>query len=537
MNQKFQLPQRVATFAFWAGLVIAVSIGAGLRLPDLDLRPMHVDEAIQAARFGQLLEEGTFDYLPDDGHGPGHLYFAIPVSRLAGTTSYETSSEWSLRLTPALFGIGLVALTAVAFRRWLGSSASIASALLVAASPMMGFYSRYFIMELPMVFFLLAFLACSWRYLLTQRLPWLLGAGLCGAIMHATKETFGISIVALVIAIPLVACLQSIRSGEGRDWFRRRVDDPAKLAIHLAIALPLSLLASAALYSVWFSNPEAIADSYKTYSNYFNRATGPTGHEKPWHYYLQLLFYKEMADGFNWSEALTLVLAAIGILSAFTWRSLPRETQILAQTLALYTIFSFAIYSLIPYKTPWSIMAALHGATLLAGFGFAALLRLVRALPLQAALWLALLLGIRQLATQSATASFPYLGKVPIYAMENRNPYVYGHTTTGFVNNIVEPMQRLLAASPDGKNTVIRIIHNESAWPIPWYFRDYPINPTAGIQAEENAPLVLTDDAHFDTVQEKLGDAYTFTSANLREEVWIYLFYKQSLFDLAHPDL
>jgi uncharacterized protein (TIGR03663 family) len=534
---KQKLQQRLMQLAFYAGLAVALAIGAKLRLPDLDLRPMHVDEAIQAERFRQLLEEGSFDYLTDDGHGPGLIYFAIPISKAAGAASYRDASEKTLRLTPAVFGLGLIALTGLAFRRWLGPTAAIASALLVAASPMMGFYSRYFIMELPMVFFLMAFLACAWRYVLTLRLPWLMAAGVCGAIMHATKETFGISIIALLIAAVTVAIIQLRRSADDRRWLEDRFADPARLAIHLAIALPLSLIVSAALFSVWFSNPEAIADSYRTYANYFGRATGPTGHEKPWYYYLQLLFYQKMADGFTWSEALTLCLAAVGFIASFAWRGLPREARILAQILALYTVCSFAIYSIIPYKTPWSILAALNGAALLGGIGFAALIQLARKLPIQICLWIALAFGAKDLARQSATASFPYLGKVPIYAMENRNPYVYSHTTTGFVNNIVEPMQKLLDASPEGENTVIRIIHDESAWPIPYYFRNYPINPTRGIQTTEDAALVLTDDAHFDAVQAALGDAYTFTSANLREEVWIYLFYRQSLFDLAHPEL
>ena len=29
---------------------------------------------------------------------------------------------------------------------------------------------------------------------------------------------------------------------------------------------------------------------------------------------------------------------------------------------------------------------------------------------------------------------------------------------------------------------------------------------------------------------------YTFSHGNLREDIIIYLFYKQSLFDLAYPD-
>ena len=94
--------QRLSQLAFYAGLAIALVIGAKLRLPALDLRPMHVDEAIQAARFGQLIEEGTFDYLPEDGHGPGLLYFTAPLSFLAGATTYAATSETLLRLVPAM---------------------------------------------------------------------------------------------------------------------------------------------------------------------------------------------------------------------------------------------------------------------------------------------------------------------------------------------------------------------------------------------------------------------------------------------------
>ncbi len=529
--------QLLTQVALYLGLAAAIILGASLRLPKLDLRPMHVDEAIQAMRFGELNDKGKFEYLPEDGHGPGLLYFSIPVAHAMGAGSYSAADETVLRMTPALFGLGIIVLTAFAFHRWLGIPAAIASALLAAASPMMGFYSRYYIMEIPMVFFLLAFLIFTWRYILTQQLPWLIAAGISGAIMHATKETFGLSIVALVIAAAGVAALQFFSSEEDKNWLKEKFHDPAKIAIHLAIAVPISLLFSAILYSVLFNNPSAIGDSYKTYLNYFGRATGPTGHEKPWHYYLGLLFNKKMADGFTWSEALTLCLACVGIVAAFAWRKLPCESRILARVLAIYTLLSFAIYSLIPYKTPWSILAALHAAMILAGFGFYAILRIARLLPIQIILSLALLFGIKNLADQSHTASFPYRGKVPIYAMDDRNPYVYGHTTTGFVNNIVEPLHKLLEASPEKNNTVVRIIHAESGWPVPWYFRDYRINPTPGVQEIEDAPVVITDDLYFDAVQTKLGDDYTFTSANLREGIWIYLFYKQSLFDLAHPDL
>ncbi len=53
---------------------------------------MHVDEAIQAGAFRQLLEEGSFDYLTEDGHGRGLLYFAIPMSKAAGAASLRDAA-------------------------------------------------------------------------------------------------------------------------------------------------------------------------------------------------------------------------------------------------------------------------------------------------------------------------------------------------------------------------------------------------------------------------------------------------------------
>ena len=539
-----QLRQRLTQLAFYAGLAVALIVGAKLRLPDLDLRPMHTDEAIQAVRFGELLEEGSFGYMPDDGHGPGLLYFTLPVSYAAGADTYREADEKILRTTPALFGLGIIALTCFAFRRWLGAEAAIVAGLLAAVSPMMGFYSRYYIMEVPLVFFLLVFLVCAWRYLLSRQLGWLIAAGLCGAIMHATKETFGISIVALLVAVAaVVALVQFCYGARDRAWLRERVTDPSQFAIHLAVALPISLIFSAALFSVWFDNPAAIADSYKTYGHYFSRGTGPTGHEKPFLYYLRLLFYTKLEAGFKWSEALTLILSLIGIIAAFALPKLKRETRILAQILAIYTMLSFLFYSAIPYKTPWSILSALHAAMIMAGFGFYALLRLARmlpmkiALPIQIALAVGLSFGVRHLGIQSHHASFPYKGKMPLYAMEARNPYVYGHTTTGFVNQIVKPMRKLLAASPEGERTLIRVIHSESAWPIPYYFRQYDFEFADTIQEVEDAPIILTEEHNVDRLIEKLGDEYTFSRGNLREEIIIYMFYKQSLFDLAHPDL
>ena len=45
-------------------VIFAVLIGAELRFRDLELRPMHTDEAVQAARLGDLIENKKFNYKP-----------------------------------------------------------------------------------------------------------------------------------------------------------------------------------------------------------------------------------------------------------------------------------------------------------------------------------------------------------------------------------------------------------------------------------------------------------------------------------------
>ena len=65
---------------FWALFALALVIGLALRLPRLDARPMHHDEANQAVKFGGLLETGQYHYDPADHHGPTLYYLTLPAA-------------------------------------------------------------------------------------------------------------------------------------------------------------------------------------------------------------------------------------------------------------------------------------------------------------------------------------------------------------------------------------------------------------------------------------------------------------------------
>jgi uncharacterized protein (TIGR03663 family) len=495
-------------------LLTLITIGAlALRTTDLDLRPMHTDEAIQADILRNLKETGNYTYRPEDYHGPVLIFSALPLT--IGKT-YTDITERDLRLVPAIYGIALVLLTFL-FRRWLGTIPALIAAALTAISPMMVFYSRYFIMELPMLCFLAGFLITFIRYLETKQLPWLLIAAACGALMHATKETFVLSMAAM---FPAIIAL-----------FLTRTAKFPKLPIkHLIIGAAFSLFLSAAIFSNFFQNPKAIADSYTTYFGYSGRAEG-SGHEKPWHYYIKLLTWTKMEGRFLWSEALVIGLAAAGAIAAFLWKTPSLTTQRFTRFLAVYAVTTLVIYSIIPYKTPWSIMCFLHACILLAGYGAHAILTALRLRGLQVIASILLLAAATQLTAQTLRANFPSKkGRLHLYADENRNPYLYSQTTRRLITKIVETVKEIAET-----DTPILIVHPETAWPLPWYFRAFTkvgyFTDTSQLPEKIDVPILIIDETYAADINTRLTKEYVKEFANLREDSLLILYIEQSLFD------
>ena len=71
--------------------VVVLAIALAMRLPRLDQRPMHGDEANQAVRAGLLLDTGTYHYDPNDHHGPVLYFAALPFCRATAHAFAETT--------------------------------------------------------------------------------------------------------------------------------------------------------------------------------------------------------------------------------------------------------------------------------------------------------------------------------------------------------------------------------------------------------------------------------------------------------------
>jgi uncharacterized protein (TIGR03663 family) len=441
-------------------LVLLAGLALALWSRSLDQRPMHNDEAVNGIKFGQLWESGGYKYDHNEHHGPSIYYATLALSRLTGAPQdFDQFTENRLRFTTILFGIGLVLLLPLV-ADGLGRKATIWAALLTVVSPAVVFYSRYYIHESLLVFFTFLALCAGWRYWRSRKIGWALLAGAGVGLMHATKETFLLTLVAAALAL-----------GVNQIWNRwlDATAPPAKAPrlkfTHLAAAFAVWLGMALLLFSSFFTNAAGPFDSVRTYLPWLQRAGGDSPHIHSWNFYLHRLLFFHIAKGPIWSEALILVLAVVGAWAAFARKGLADASASFVRFLALYTFALTAAYSLISYKTPWCLLGFWHGMILLAGVGAAALLRSVKQRFLRLALGLLLLAGAGHLAWQARLAN-------GAYAADPRNPYVYAQTSPDLLN-LVRRVEALAQVHPQGRQMLVKVMAADGDyWPLPWYLRN-----------------------------------------------------------------
>ncbi len=460
-------------------LLFAAGVALVLRGPQLDRRPMHNDEAVNAVKFGQLWTQGTYRYDPNEHHGPSLYYASLALGRLTGAPDFDHYSENRLRLVAVLFGFGLVLLLPLV-ADGLGRRGTAWAALFTAVSPAMVFYSRYYIHEVLLVFFAFLALAAGWRYWRTRRLGWALLTGLGIGLMGATKETFVLSLAAAGLAI-----------GFNQLW--NRLLDASALPVkaprlnrwHLLGVVGVWFLVWLLLFSSFFANFPGLLDSARTYQPWFNRAAGESPHNHAWYFYLHRLLWFHAAKGPVWTEALIAVLALVAAFAGFTRKQLGHASAGFVRFLAFYTLVLTALYSLIPYKTPWCLLGFWHGMILLAGVGAGILLHSVRKSLPRLAVGLLLLAGAGHLAWQGWQLSVPR-------CTDRGNPYAYAQTSPDLLN-LVAQLDVLAQVHPQHQEMLIKVMTSEGdCWPLPWYLRRFKqVGWWDALPADPFAPVMI----------------------------------------------
>lgn len=492
-------------------ILAATIVAAALRLPRLALRPMHGDEAVHADKFGELLERGVYVYNPHEYHGPTLNYLTLIPAWLCSQKTYAQVTEVTLRVVPVFFGALLVLLVLLVVDG-LGGWASVCAAILTAISPAMVFYSRYYIQEMLLVCFTFGAIAFGYRFAQRRRLVWAVLAGICLGLMHATKETCVIVFGCMLLALWLTLL---IRRREGKSGFGEAVKSVKPR--HFVAAVFAGVAVSLLFHSSFLTNLGGIADSFRTYTTYFERAGNNRIHDHTWYYYLKMLIYSRYGSGPVWTEALIVLLAGVGVIAVLTKKGLPGAVNIdLLRFIAFYTLAMVALYSAIRYKTPWCMLGFLHGMILLAGVGAVVLIRLAPNVVPRLIVASLLLEASGHLLWQACLGNY-------WYQADSCNPYVYAHPTME-VFEIVKRVEEYARACGEGHNMPIEVIcPGDDYWPLPWYFRSFPHVLWANKVDDRTgrAPLILASPA----VEADLAERFYAESIPFEQrQMYLYLF-------------
>ena len=468
-----------------------MALAAALRFPALDLRPMHADEAVHAAKFGELLEHGEYQYDPQEYHGPTLAYLTLIPARVQGAVRYADLDEFTLRSVPAAVGVLLVAahlllVPVVGFRP------AALSAVFAAVSPAMVYYSRYYIHETLLVAFSFGALVSICRYLQAPRAAWAIAAGTSVGMMVATKETWVIAFGSMAGALVLAWSLGP------RHQARPGPRELRRTAVHLAVAALSGIAVAGLFFSSFFRHPRGIVDSVAAYATYLARAGGDSWHVHPWHYYFGLLLFTGSDGGPIWTESAILALALAGVATVLARGRLAGGDGRPLAFLCAYAVLMAVVYAAIPYKTPWCALGFLHAFILLAGVGGTRLLAASPAPLLRPVVAVLLGAAVAHLGWLAWAGSFRY-------ASDPRNPYVYAHTGPG-IFEIVQRVETLARAHPDGVAMPVEVISAQNLWPLPWYLRRFPAVrwETAPVNDGVHAPVILATPDMEGAIRKKL---------------------------------
>jgi uncharacterized protein (TIGR03663 family) len=520
-------------------VVTALAIALASRLVGSDLRPMHHDEANQAVKFGMLLETGEYRYDLNDHHGPTLYYMTLPAAWARGQTTLAALDERTLRAVPAIFGVGLIFLF-LPLVGGLGRPAVAASALLAALSPVLTYYSRFYIQESLFVFFALAFLIALGRFAQRPAAGWAVWAGGLAGLAYSTKETSAIVLPAAVAAAILARVTTRVAEAGGEAVppiaTRRR-------AVFVAAGLAAAILVAFVFYSSLFRYPAGLLESIRAFGIYFDRGVGVGPHAQPFDYYIRLLSFSS-SGGLVWTEGLVLVLALAGMIATVpaTSRAVGLKARSRAEPhagleasavfwpryIGLYSLIAFVAFSAVRYKTPWNLLPFYAGFVLMAGVGAAALIEGAASRVARGLVVVVLLLATSHLAMQNWRANVRY-------AADPRNPYVYAQTVPDFLR-LVQRVTGVAAIHPDRSGMLVKVLAGPyEQWPLPWYLRRMTRvgywSRAADAGRLDDAPVIVASGEQTEAVSAALGDRYVQEFYGLRPDVLLAVYIERTLWD------
>ncbi|MEX2236002.1 MAG: flippase activity-associated protein Agl23 [Dehalococcoidia bacterium] len=215
-------------------IAVGVVAGAGfLRFWDLGQRALHHDESLHAYFSWRFAEFFTYDHNPLM-HGPFQFHIIAGVFTLFG------DSDFTARVAAAAFGTLLVALPFF-LRDYLGRPGWIITAVFIALSPTLLYFSRFARGDMFVAVWTLLMVIFIWRYLANPRPAFLAGLAAALALSFATKETTFLTSLIFIGYLNVYT---------GRELWRRLEGKPVE-RIQRAATAGAFILGAWAIASLW----------------------------------------------------------------------------------------------------------------------------------------------------------------------------------------------------------------------------------------------------------------------------------------------
>ena len=457
-----------ATQIDWTPWLI-IAFGAFLRILLLGIKPPHFDEGINGWFVDQMTKNGFYRYDPTNYHGPLHFYVLFLSQTLFGR------NLWALRMPVVLVSIGCIYL-ALKFEIFVGRNVARLAAVAMAISPGFVFYGRYSIHEVWLLLFSMLFffgLLGLWKFGTTNYL-WFAGMGLTGMIL--TKETYIIHLACAILAVPATWLSHKITPIPDAGPARRRW---TTLDLFVVVATGIALIVF--FYSGTFLNWPGVKGVYLTFATWFQTGKNGNGHEKPYYYWLKLMFRYETP-------------ALIGLAYCVFCQTIKNLNL---RYLAIYGAGTLVAYSIVSYKTPWCIINIAWPFLFLFG---AALL----AIPSK----------YRMIGNVAATIALCFSLGYAIWLnyfrfTKDTEPYVYVQTYKD-INELTVPLLTLAHRNPIYYQLVGHMIRT-SAYPFPWILGDFPrigYYEHDSLPDKVDADFLLVEQDRIEAVEKKLHDSY-----------------------------
>lgn len=426
------------------GFTLIILVAILVRFYSLDSRPMHVDEAVHAVKFGELLQNGFYKYDPVEYHGPSLNYLTLITSWLRGEKSYSDISETTLRLIPSMVSL-IPFLLLIVFRQVFEKKHVMIFMILVSVSAPIVFYERYYIQESLLVNFFFSFMISLYHYFKAKKSYSLILSAIFLGLAVSSKETVIISIGSFLLALFLSGV-------KGNNIWRVIVHN--KLSLFSSLLLFGVVVAS--FYSSFFSNPVGIRDFFFSFSNYVEKASQFHDHIYPWYYYLQLISFRNI-EGFYFTELPMMLLFLSAAYFLFS-----KATSRFIKLLLFFSVISFIIYSALPYKTPWLILTSWQSILFVSAFGLA---RISEKMSTSYFSGLFLIFTLYSF--------FQLYNVVFKYSFHPQNPFVYAHSTNDIftIEKLTKP---IIDKIPNGEYLPVYVAASKNDyWPLPWTLRKF----------------------------------------------------------------